>query len=106
MFTVWYIGTPVACDSRYTLSTVRKLTPRPVAVLTRGLSIIIIIFVLPFEKCYYFTDCLICVFRKHCYLRHEGGYFFYFRMSLEFIEMVPSISNDCTVTSCTHVWLL
>ena len=26
LFTVWYICTPVACDSRYTLSTVRKLT--------------------------------------------------------------------------------
>ena len=27
-------------------------------------------------------------------------------MSLEVIEMVPFISNDCTVTSCTHVGLL
>ena len=43
MFTVWYIFTPVACDSRYTLSTVRKLTPIAAAVLSRGLSIIIII---------------------------------------------------------------
>ena len=43
MFTVWYICTPVACDSRYTLSTVRKLTPRADAVLSRGLSIISII---------------------------------------------------------------
>ena len=38
---VWYICTPVACDSRYTLSTVRKLTPRAAAVLSRGLSIVI-----------------------------------------------------------------
>ena len=43
MFTVWYICTPVTCDSRYTLSTVRKLTPRVPAVLSRGLSIVIII---------------------------------------------------------------
>ena len=27
-------------------------------------------------------------------------------MSLEFIEMVSLISNDCTVTSCIDVWLL
>ena len=27
-------------------------------------------------------------------------------MSLEFIEMVPFISNDNTVTFCSHVWLL
>ena len=43
MFTVWYICTPVSCDSRYTLSTVRKLTPIAAAVLSRGLSNIIII---------------------------------------------------------------
>ena len=42
VLTVWYICTPVACDLRYTLSTVRKLTPRAVDVLSRGLSIIII----------------------------------------------------------------
>ena len=41
MFTLWYICTLVACDSRYTLSTVRKLTPRAAAVLSRGLSIVI-----------------------------------------------------------------
>ena len=41
MFTVWYICTHVACDSRYTLSTVRKLTPIAAAVLSRGLSIVI-----------------------------------------------------------------
>ena len=33
MFTLWYIYTPVGCDSRYTLCTVRKLTPRATAVL-------------------------------------------------------------------------
>ena len=49
MFTVWYICTPVACDSRYTLSTVRKPTLRPVAVLSRGLSIIIIILLVFFS---------------------------------------------------------
>ena len=43
VFTVWYICTPVACDSRYTLSTVRKLTPRAVTVVLSGLSIVIII---------------------------------------------------------------
>ena len=43
MFTVWYICTPVACDLRYTLSTDCKLTPRAADVLSRGLSIIIII---------------------------------------------------------------
>ena len=43
VFTVWYICTPVTYDSRYTLSTVRKLTPRVVTVLSRGLSIVIII---------------------------------------------------------------
>ena len=43
MFTVWYNFTPVACDSMYTLSTVRKLTPRAAAVLSRGSSIVIII---------------------------------------------------------------
>ena len=38
----------------------------------------------------------------HTYtFRHDDG-----RMSLEFIEMVPFISYDCTVTACTHVWLL
>ena len=42
-FTVWHICTPVACDSMYTLSTVRKLTPIAAAILSRGLSIIIII---------------------------------------------------------------
>ena len=44
MFTVWYICTPVACDSRY--------TPRPVTVLSRELSIIIIILpaLFPFRK--------------------------------------------------------
>ena len=36
-------GIHVACDSRYTLSTVRKLTPRAVTVLSIGLSIVIII---------------------------------------------------------------
>ena len=41
MFTLWYICTLVACDSRYTLSTVRKLTPRAAAVFSRGLSIVI-----------------------------------------------------------------
>ena len=40
---MWYICTPVACDSRYTLTTVRKLTPRAPALLSRGLSIVIII---------------------------------------------------------------
>ena len=34
VFTVWYSCTPVACDSRYTLFTVRKLTPRAAAVLS------------------------------------------------------------------------
>ena len=43
MFTVWYICTPVTGDSRYTLSTVRKLTPRVATVLSGGLSIVIII---------------------------------------------------------------
>ena len=43
VFTVWYTCTPVACDSRYTLSTVPNLTPRVAAVLNRGLSIVIII---------------------------------------------------------------
>ena len=41
VFTVWYICTPIACDSMYTLSTVRKLTPRAAAVLSRCLSIVI-----------------------------------------------------------------
>ena len=43
VFIVWYICKPVACDSRYSLSTVLKLTPRAAAVLSRGLSIVIII---------------------------------------------------------------
>ena len=43
VFTVWYIYAPVACDSRYTPSTVRKLTPRAAVVLSRGLPINIII---------------------------------------------------------------
>ena len=43
VFTVWYTCTPVACDSRYTLSTVPNLTPRVAAVLYQGLSIAIII---------------------------------------------------------------
>ena len=43
VFTVWYICTPVTCDSRYTLSTVRKLTPRVATILSRCLSIVIII---------------------------------------------------------------
>ena len=38
-----YLHTYVACDSRYTRSTVRKLTPRAAAVLSRDLSITIII---------------------------------------------------------------
>ena len=43
VFTVWYTCTPVACDSRYILSTVPNRTPRVAAVLYRGLSIVIII---------------------------------------------------------------
>ena len=96
MFTVWYMCTPVACDSRYTQSTVRKLTPRPVAVLS-GLidhyhncaSIF-----LPFDKCSYSTDCFFTSSARR------------WRTSLEFIEMAPFIRNDCTMTSCTHMWLL
>ena len=44
--------TPVACDLRYTLSTVPNLTPRVAAVLYRGLSIVIIILPAfsPFQK--------------------------------------------------------
>ena len=42
-FTLCYICTPVACNTRYTLSTGRKLTPRAATVLSRGLSIVIII---------------------------------------------------------------
>ena len=61
MFTVWYICTPVACDSRYTISTVRKLTPRPVTVLSRGFSIIIIILpaLFPFRKMFLFYRLLL-----------------------------------------------
>ena len=57
VFTVWYICTPVACDSRYTLSTIRKLTPTTVTVLSRGLSIVIIILPAfsPFRKIFLFT---------------------------------------------------
>ena len=93
LFTVWYICTPVACDSRYTLSTVRKVTPRAVTVLSRGISIVIIILKAfsPFRKIFLLYNFIIYVYR---------------RISLKFIEMVPFIRNDCTVTSCTHVWLL
>ena len=61
MFTLWYICTLVACDSRYTLSTVRKLTPRAAAVLSleayRSSSKFCQHFspFLHFEKCSYFT---------------------------------------------------
>ena len=75
MFTVWYICTPVACDSWYTLSTVRKLTPRAATVLSLD---------------HY----------------HKFASIFSPFLHLEFIEMVPFLSNDCIVTSRTHVWLL
>ena len=39
VFTVRYICTPGAYDSRHILSTVRKLTLRAAAILSRGLSI-------------------------------------------------------------------
>ena len=60
VFTVWYICTPVTCDSRYTLSTVRNLTPRVATVLSRLIDRyhnFASIF-LHFEKCSYFTYCL------------------------------------------------
>ena len=43
MFTVFYICAPVACDYRYTLSTVCKLTPRAAAILPQGFLIDIIV---------------------------------------------------------------
>ena len=78
VFTVWYMCTPVVCDSRYTQSTVSKLTPRPVAVLS-GLidhyhnfaSIF-----LPFEKCSYFTDCFFMSFDSTVVFSMKVAYVF------------------------------
>ena len=87
----------MACDSRYTLSTARKLTPRADAVLSRarGLSIIIII-----------LSAFFSISKNVLTLRMPFDNTVAFSMSLEFIEMVPFTSKDCTVTSSTQVWLL
>ena len=63
MFTVWYIYTPVACDSRYTLSTVRKCLKLRLIDRHHNFASIFLVF----EKCSYFTH----FFRRHCYLRHN-----------------------------------
>ena len=55
VFTVWYICTHVACDSRYT---------RFIDCYHKFASIF-----LYFEKCSYFTDCFFYIFRQHYYLR-------------------------------------
>ena len=94
--------TPVACNSKYTQPTVRKLTPRPVAVLSGIIDHyhnFTSIF-LPFEKCSYSTDCFFMSFDSTVVFGLKVAF------DLGFIEMVPFISNDCTMTSCTHVWLL
>ena len=54
VFTVWYICAPVACDYRYTLSTVCKLTPRAAAILPRGFLIDIIVLAAFFSISKYF----------------------------------------------------
>ena len=57
--TVWYICTPVACDSRYT-----RLIDR-----YHNFASIVLLF----EKCSYFRDCFFYIFRQHCYLRQYDG---------------------------------
>ena len=95
---MWYRCTSVACDSRYTLCTVGELTPR--ATSTAVLSRLIDrhqnfakIF-LHFEKC----------------SLHNIASFASFGSTIDFGMMMAYvfriISNDCTVTACTHVWLL
>ena len=59
MFTVWYICTPVACDSRYT---------RFIDRYHNFASIF-----LHFEKCSYFKDCFFYVFRQQCCLLQDDG---------------------------------
>ena len=85
MFTVWYICTPVACDSRYTRFIDRYHNFASIFSILRNVLTLQIASFIFFDSTVTFSN---------------------MRMYFEFIEMVPFISNDCTVTSCTHVWLL
>ena len=75
MFTVWYMCTPVACDYRYTLSTVRTLTPRAAAILARGFLIDIIVLqcTILLDSEIYFLYCFFQIICQHCCLRHDDG---------------------------------